>query len=425
MLNGGGYHRRAMPDDATPPDPSRIPVADQLELLRRGLADELPHDSLGAAVERAHATGEPLRVKLGVDPTASSVHLGWAVVLRKLRQFQECGHLAVLILGDFTAQVGDPSGKSQTRKRLTAEEVREHAESCIDALKAVLLPEPLEVRYNSEWLAAMGMADVLGLTSQVTVAQLLERDDFKKRFGSNKPISLIEFLYPMLQAQDSVEVEADIELGGTDQTFNNLMGRNLQQSFGRPGQLVCTVPLLVGTDGTDKMSQSLGNFIGIDEPANEMFGKLMSIPDHLIVDYAALAAWRPTADVDALRDGLAEGSVHPNDAKRSVARDVVDLYHGDGAGSGTEAAFDRQFKAKLVPDDIEDFVLGEDRPLVDVLADAFGLSKGEARRLVAQSGVKLDGDVLADRDAVLGPSDAGGKVLQVGKRRFVRIRDAG
>lgn len=399
-----------------------MPISDQLELLRRGLADELPADGLAAKLEQAADEGRPLRVKLGVDPTASRVHLGWAVVLRKLRQFQECGHTAVLILGDFTAQVGDPSGKSQTRRRLGRDEVEAHAERCLGALASVLLDQPLEIRRNSEWLASMGMPDVLELATHTTVAQMLERDDFRKRFRANKPISLIEFLYPLLQAADSVAVKSDVELGGTDQTFNNLMGRQLQQQSGQPGQVVCTVPLLVGTDGVDKMSQSLGNYISVDEAANDMFGKLMSIPDHLIVDYVRLGAWRPTPEVEAIEAGLAGGTVHPNAAKRDMARAVVDLYHGDGSGRAAETAFDRQFKDHAVPEDVAAADL-PDGPVgvPELVAGTFGVSRGEARRLMGQNGVKLDGVVLTDVDARLGPDALEGRVLQVGKRRFARF----
>jgi len=399
-----------------------LSTADELELLRRGLAEELPVGGLAEKLTEAREAGRPLRVKLGVDPTASRVHLGWAVVLRKLRQFQECGHTAVLIVGDFTAQVGDPSGKSQTRKRLGRAEVETHAAACIGALQQVLLADRLEIRFNSEWLGAMGMTDVLELATHVTVAQLLEREDFRNRFRANRPISLIEFLYPLLQAADSVAVEADIELGGTDQTFNNLMGRQLQRQKGQAGQVVCTVPLLVGTDGTEKMSQSLGNFVAVDEAPNEMFGKLMSVPDHLIVDYSRLAAWMPTAQADELAAGLAEGSLHPNAAKRLMASAVVELYHGEGSGQAAEAAFDRQFKEHRVPEAVpEHDVPPEPLAAPQLVADTFGISRGEARRLMSQGGVKLGGVALVDVDRLLGADELEGRVLQVGKRRFAKF----
>jgi len=397
-------------------------IPEQLALLRRGLADELPAGGLHEKLIEKQADGKPLRVKLGVDPTASRVHLGWAVVLRKLRQFQECGHTAVLIIGDFTAQVGDPSGKSKTRRRLSSEEVQQHADACIAALRRILLPEPLEIRYNSEWLGQMSMEDVLHLSASTTVAQLLERDDFSKRFAASKAISLTEFMYPLLQAQDSVAVAADVEIGGTDQTFNTLMGRHLQHSLGQPGQVVCTLPLLVGTDGVEKMSQSLGNVIGVDEPPNEMFGKLMSIPDHLIVDYARLAVWWSTADVEALAVALEDASRHPNEAKRSVGRDLVDLYWETGAGEEAERAFDYQFKGKGIPKDVPEHWIETDQvQLVDLVASVFGVSRSEARRLVEQGGVKLDGVVLRDRDAMFAVADINGGVLQAGKRRFFRL----
>lgn len=403
-------------------------IPEQLELLRRGLHDELPAGGLQAKLEQAKAQDRPLRVKLGVDPTASRVHLGWAVVLRKLQQFQECGHTAVLILGTFTAQVGDPSGRSQTRVRLAADEVEAHSQACLNVLSQVVLPEPLEVCPNDGWLADMAMEDVLELTTHTTVAQLLERDDFSKRFAAHKPISLVEFLYPILQAQDSVAIEADVELGGTDQTFNALMGRHLQQARGQEPQVVCTLPLLLGTDGVEKMSQSIGNCIYVDDPANEMFGKVMSLPDSLIIDYARLAAWWTDDAAEALDVGLASGDLHPNLAKRNVARDIVDLYHGAGCGEAAEEAFDRQFRRREIPNDVPSFFMGASGAtlgapvvLAALVSAAFGVSGGQARRLVAQGGVRLDGHKLHDAEMTFERDELDGRVLQAGKRRFVRI----
>ncbi len=300
--------------------------------------------------------GRPLRVKLGLDPTAPSVTLGWAVVLRKLRHFQELGHTAVLIVGDFTAQVGDPSGKSETRKRLSAEEVNGYADRLLDQFAKVLLPEPLEVRYNSEWLSKLDMAQVLELTSKVTVAQMLERDDFRKRFDGQQPISVMEFMYPLLQGYDSIAVEADIELGGADQLWNLMMGRVLQERYGQRPQIALTMPLLLGTDGEMKMSQSLNNYIGVtDEPA-EMFGKVMSIPDPLMAQYFELATEVSAEDVKYQLEGLAAGEVHPGDLKRRLGREVVNLYH-PGQGNSAEAAFDQVFRHSGVPDEVADFAL--------------------------------------------------------------------
>lgn len=394
------------------------PVEEQMELLVRGTDTIVPEKEL---VERL-AEGKPLRVKLGLDPTAPSVTLGWAVVLRKLRHFQEMGHTAVLIVGDFTAQVGDPSGKSETRKRLTADEVRGHAENVLAQFEKVLLPEPLEIRYNSEWLSELNMTEVLELTSNVTVAQMLERDDFRKRFDGHQPISLMEFLYPLLQGMDSVAVDADIELGGSDQLFNNMMGRTLMERYGKRGQMVMTVPLLVGTDGEQKMSQSLGNYIGVtDEPA-DMFGKVMSIPDTLMRSYFELATEVGLDEIAALMSGIEDGSEHPGQVKRRLGREIVTLYAGSDAAQSAESMFDVMFKDKGVPDDIDEFDLPADDPvfLPALLAQA-GLvsSNGEGRRMISQGAVKIDG-AKTDAETVERAALVG-NVVQVGKRRFVRL----
>ena len=283
------------------------------------------------------AKDRPLRVKLGIDPTASDIHLGFAVVLRKLRQFQERGHTAVLILGDYTAQIGDPSGRSVTRPRLSKEQVDEHAATYVEQLHQVLLPEPLEIRRNSEWLATMDIEDVLRLASQATVAQMLQRDDFAKRYANGQPISVMEFLYPLLQGWDSVMVEADVELGGSDQLWNFLMARALQTHEGQEPQVVLTMPLLVGLDGVQKMSKSLGNYVGIAEAPTEQFGKLMSLPDELMPQYFDLATGWPLERADEVKRELESGAQKPVEAKRLLARTVVDLYHGDGAGAAAEA----------------------------------------------------------------------------------------
>ena len=392
-------------------------LEDDLNYLMQGVDTIVPESELADRLEQ----GQPLRVKLGLDPTAPSVTLGWAVVLRKLRQFQELGHTAVLIVGDFTAQVGDPSGKSETRKRLSASEVSGYADRVLDQFGKVLLPEPLEVRYNSEWLSKLDMAQVLELTSKVTVAQMLEREDFRKRFDGQQPISVMEFLYPLLQGYDSVAVEADVELGGTDQLWNLMMGRVLQERYGQRPQIALTMPLLLGTDGEMKMSQSLGNYIGVtDEPA-DMFGKVMSIPDPLMAQYFELATEVPTADVIDQLEGLTTGDVHPGDLKRRLGREIVNLYH-PGQGEAAEAAFDQVFRHSGVPDEVAEFVLDaeEDQWLPAILAAA-GLttSNGEARRMIAQGAVKVDGTKILDES--IDRVELAGKVLQVGKRRFVRL----
>jgi tyrosyl-tRNA synthetase len=393
-------------------------MTENLKSLFRGTDTVLPEGDL----EGRLAEGRPLRVKLGMDPTAPAVTLGWAVVLRKLRQFQEAGHTAVLIVGDFTAQVGDPSGKSETRRRLSADEVRGHADSVLAGFRRVLLPDRLEIRYNSEWLAAMDMADVLEMTAQVTVAQMLERSDFADRFDAHQPISVMEFMYPLLQGMDSVAVEADVELGGADQLWNLMMGRVLQERHGQRPQIAMTMPLLIGTDGEQKMSQSLGNYIGIDDAADDMFGKVMSIPDKLMVQYFELATGVPLPEITEIREGLASGELHPGYVKRRLAREIVDLYHGAGAGTASEAVFDQVFKRHEAPDDVPEYSLtGDDPVFLPVLLKEAGMvgSSSDGRRMLGQGAVKLNGEVLKElefpRDALVGG------VLQVGKRRFVRF----
>jgi len=372
------------------------------------------------------AEGRPLRVKLGLDPTAKDVTLGWAVPLRKLRDFQDAGHTAVLIVGDFTARIGDPSGKSETRKQLSADEVRGYADAVLDQFKDILSEENLEVRYNSEWLEPMDLSDILRLTSHYTVAQMLERDDFSKRFGDNRPISLIEFMYPLAQGYDSVAVEADVELGGTDQLFNLLVGRDLQRAYGQRPQIAMTMPLLEGLDGVQKMSQSLDNYVGIREEPAEMFGKLMSIPDELVGKYASLATELPGSEVDALAGAAAAGGPEAGRAKRAMGRAVVELYHGAEAAAGAEAAFDRQFRERKEPEDVPEVALPDDvisNGVVSMpkLLAGMGLasSRGEARRLIAQGGVRIDGDRVADEEVPV--ERVRGTLVQVGRRRFVRI----
>ena len=391
---------------------------EQFAFLADGVDTLLPE---GELLDRLRE-GRPLRVKLGVDPTAPDVTLGWAVVFRQLRKFQEAGHTAVLIIGDFTAQVGDPSEQSETRKRLEAEEVGGYVSGLMDTIGGLLMPERLEIRHNSEWLGDLTMEDVLSLTSKFTVSRIMDRDDFSKRWGAGKPISLIEFLYPLLQAMDSVAIEADIELGGTDQLFNLLVGRDLQERSGQRGQLVMTVPLLVGTDGERKMSQSLDNYISVNDEPAEMFGKTMSIPDHAMEDWFRLAAGWTEAQVAEIVHGLAAGQLHPGDIKRALAREVVSVYWGEAAAVEAEAAFDTVFRNHGVPDEIREYVLdGAETQSLPALLEAAGLagSRSEARRLIHQGAVKIEGDRVSDEH--LPTVDLAGKVMQVGKRRFVRF----
>ena len=392
----------------------------QLERLMRGVDVCQPPEALKDKLSE----GRPLRVKLGMDPTAPAVTLGWAVVLRKLRHFQELGHTAVLIVGDFTAQVGDPSGKSETRRRLSRDEVLGYADTLLEEFRRVLLPEPLEIRYNSEWLGALDMGQLLELTSKATVAQMLERGDFAKRFETNNPISVMEFLYPLLQGYDSVAVEADVELGGSDQLWNLMMGREVQRGYGMAPQMAMTMPLLIGTDGEQKMSQSLGNYIGVGEPAEEQFGKTMSIPDELIVGWFELATEVAPDEIELIRLGLADASLHPNATKRRLAREIVTLYHDERAAEDAEAQFDAIHKRHEVPDVVPTYLLpaGDPVSLAGLIRETgLAASGGEARRLISQGAVKLDGQ--ACREPEVARSSLVGSVIQVGKRRFLRILD--
>ena len=371
--------------------------------------------------ERLLALDRPLRVKLGLDPTAPKVTLGWSVVLQKLREFQDLGHTAVLIVGDFTAQVGDPSGVSDTRVRLSATEVREHAKGVLEGFRRILLPEPLEVRYNSEWLAGMDMTDVLDLTSHVTVAQMLEREDFRRRFEAERPISVMELLYPLLQGMDSVAVESDVELGGSDQLWNLMAGRSLQGRYGQQQQVAFTMPLLVGLDGVQKMSQSLGNYIAIDDEPEDMFGKVMSIPDEAMPQYYTLASGLPDDEIDDVRAGLAEGHLHPGETKRLLARAIVSRFWGEPAGTDAESAFDHVFREGGSPEDVPDLVIEGDLVYLPRVLHEAGLvkSRSEARRLISQGAVKVDGKKIADEEVAR--ATVIDRVVQVGKRRFIRL----
>src|SRR6266511_3529848 len=398
-----------------------------LPRLLAGAADVIPADGL----QEKLSLDRPLRVKLGIDPSRPDLHLGHAVVLRKLRHFQDAGHVAVLIVGDFTGRVGDPSGQSETRPFLTGEEIETNATTYLEQAGTVLDMSSAEVRRNSEWLAGMGAADVLRLTSVYTVARMLERDDFRKRYEEGKPISVVEFLYPLMQAMDSVAVRADIELGGTDQIFNLLVGRDIQRSYGQDPQIVLTMPLLEGIDGERKMSKSFDNWVALTDPPEEMFGKLMRIPDHLITKYLLLAADLDPSEVARVEAGMVDGSVKPVEEKRRMARAVVDLYHGSGAGGEAERRFDRVHRERQVPERIEEADIpaetakGENGLVwLPQLMVTLGLatSKSAARRLIEQGGVRLDGEPVTDPSAEYPLGELQGKVLQVSRRRFLKLR---
>src|SRR4051812_40345993 len=387
----------------TPPDAARTAAH-----LARNAVDCLP----AGVLERRLAEGRPLRVKLGLDPTASDLHLGHTVVLQKLREFQDAGHTVVLIIGDYTARVGDPSGRSATRPVLSGEAIDAHARTYVEQAERVLATdERLEVRFNSEWLD-MPREALFRLVRTVTVAQILERDDFSKRWAASEPISMLELLYPVLQGYDSVAVRADVELGGTDQTFNLLMGRAVQSAYGRPQQSVLTVPLLAGTDGVQKMSKSLGNHIGITEPPGDMYGKTLSLPDAALGEWYDLLLGRPVPE-----------NVSARDAKRALARAIVTRFHGEASAREAEAAFDRVFVSRELPEQIEEAeVVGDGEVhLPELIAAVFGGSRSEARRHLSSGAVKLDGEPLAGVLDLPGAA-LDGRVLQVGKRRFRRLR---
>jgi tyrosyl-tRNA synthetase len=410
--------------------PAEIPagIREEYEELLLGSVDILPEGELLRQLVRARAEGRPLRVKLGVDPTTPDIHLGHTVVLRKLAQFQKLGHTAVLIIGDYTGKVGDPSGRSKTRPRLSDEELTRNALTYVAQAAKVLDMDKAEVTHNGDWLGPLRMDEVLNLTATVTVARMLERDDFSRRYLANEPVSMLEFMYPLLQGYDSVAVRADVELGGTDQKFNLLMGRTIMEAYGLTPQSILTVPLLVGTDGEQKMSKSYGNYIGVDESPEEMFGKVMSIPDALMINYWSLLIGAGKHEVEAVERGLAEGSYHPAEAKRDLAERLVTLYHSVAAARDARAHFDRVFKEKDKPVEIPEMPLPteavvEGRVWLPRLLTALKLasSNGEARRLIEQGGVRLDDAVLRDAGAELDPQNLRGIVLQVGKRKFVRI----
>ncbi|GBD06278.1 Tyrosine--tRNA ligase [bacterium HR21] len=403
---------------------NKMRLEEQLQIIADGAAEILPEEELRQKLERSLRDGRPLVVKLGCDPSKPDLHLGHAVVLHKLRQFQELGHQAVLIIGDFTATIGDPSGRSKTRPQLTLEETRQNAQTYVDQAMKVLLPERLTIRFNSEWLEGLRFRELIRVAAQCTVAQMLEREDFARRYERGDPISLHEFLYPLAQALDSVAICADIELGGTDQRFNLLMGRHIQRFYGQEPQCLVLMPLLEGTDGAEKMSKSLGNYIALTDPPQEMFGKLMSIPDSLIVRYYRLAAFASEEDARRMDEQLRIGQLHPRDAKAFVAQRIVAFYYGEEAARRAAEEFDRIFKYHELPSEVPEVVLpASELPIVDVLVQA-GLvpSRSEARRQIQQGAVRLDGERVTDWALRVDLSRA--RILAVGKRRFARVRTA-
>ena len=392
----------------------------QYELISRGAEEIIPEKELRKKIEDSIKSGTPLKVKLGCDPSRPDLHIGHSVVLRKLRHFQDLGHQAVLVIGDFTAMIGDPTGRNKTRPQLTIEEARENAKTYLDQAKSILKMDELKVVHNSEWLSTMSFSDVIKLSSSTTVARMLERDDFNKRYSSEVPISLHEFLYPLAQAQDSVELVSDIELGGTDQKFNLLMGRNLQKDVGQKPQCILTMPILEGTDGVEKMSKSYGNDIGITDSANDMYGKTLSIPDNIMPSWFTLAVDAEDSYVDEISKKLDNNSVNPMELKRKLARKIVAIYYDENKALEAENHFNRVTVSKGIPDEIEEFNLTEDELLVNIIADSGLLnSKSEARRMIKQSAVKIDGETVTDIHHKITSSDS--FILKVGKRKFLKV----
>ncbi len=397
-----------------------LSAAEQYELLAENTAEIITEEEFRKKLERSVSENSPLRCKLGIDPSAPDLHLGHAVVLHKLRQFQELGHHVIIILGDFTGMVGDPTGRSETRKQLTEEQVMANAKTYQDQIFNILDADKTELVFNSQWLAKLNFADVIKLASTLTVARMMEREDFSKRYQENIPISIHEFFYPLMQGYDSIAIRADIEFGATEQKFNLLMGRQLQREYGQEPQVAFTMPILVGTDGVQKMSKSLGNYIGITEPASEIYGKAMSISDDLMPEYYQLATSLSSAEVKAILAMIDHGSLHPRDAKMRLAREIVALYHGTSAASEAEKAFQLVFQKKELPSDIAVFEFDQPINVLEVMVKT-GLapSKSEARRLIQQNGVKINSETVSKIDLELtGRTEL---VIQVGKRKFARV----
>lgn len=393
---------------------------EQMDLIKRGVSEIIPEADLVQKIERSIKNNKPLNIKLGCDPSRPDLHLGHSVVLRKLRQFQDLGHTAILIVGDFTGMIGDPSGKSKTRPSLSLEETRKNGESYFDQAKKILTPNNVKMIYNSDWLGAMSFAEVITLASKYTVSQMLEREDFHTRFNKEEPISLHEFLYPLAQAMDSVAIESDVELGGTDQKFNLLVGRAIQREFGKEAQVIITMPILPGTDGVEKMSKSLDNYIGISDSPREIFGKTLSIPDRLMYDFFVLATNTPNAELPAIKAAIES---QPRNTKRRLAKELVSLYHSNEAAIAAEEEFDRIFVKKDIPNEIEELrygTIGSSVNILQLLSETKIVpSKGEARRLIEQGGVTVNNEKITDAksDIVL----TGPTIMKVGKRKFLKV----
>ena len=393
---------------------------EQMDIIRSGVEEIIPEAELVKKIEKSISNNEPLKIKCGCDPSRPDLHIGHAVLLRKMRQFQDLGHQAILLIGDFTAMIGDPTGRNKTRPQLTIEDTKLNAKSYIDQASIVLDKSTLDIVYNSDWLGKMDFSDVIKLASKYTVARMLERDDFTKRYGAGVPISLHEFLYPLAQGYDSVHLKADVELGGTDQKFNLLVGRDLQKESGQIPQVVITTMLLEGTDGIEKMSKSYDNYIGLTDSPSDMYGRTLSIPDTLIGKYFEYATTISVESLDDIKKDLSAGKSNPRDLKRQLAREIVQIYHDKDAAQKAESDFDALFIKKDIPDDIPEYALSSTETLVSImLGNELVSSNGDAKRMIKQGAVKLDDEKISDMYFEVSPDSE--KVLKVGKRKFLRI----
>ena len=398
-----------------------LPVDDQLEIISKGTEEVIPLQDLRHKLESSIKNNKPLVVKLGCDPSRPDLHIGHSVVLQKLRDFQDLGHQAILVIGDFTAMIGDPSERNKTRPQLTLEEAKANAESYIEQSKVILDVKTLKVLFNSTWLNKMNFSDVINMSSKYTVARMIERDDFTKRFESEIPISMHEFLYPLAQAMDSVEIKSHVELGGTDQKFNLLVGRDLQREYDQEPQSIITLPLLEGTDGIEKMSKSYDNYIALDDSAQDMYGKLMSINDSMITKYYKLAVFAEKEKVLSIEEQLKDSSINPRDIKRDLAKDLVERYYDKETALEAEQAFDQIFVKKSIPDDMPIFQVKIDSNILDILlSEKLIASKAEGKRLIGQNAIKIDGEVCSDIGYVVSKG-CGELIVKIGKRRFLKI----
>ena len=396
------------------------PLNEQMDIIRSGVEEIIPEAELVKKIEKSISNNEPLKIKCGCDPSRPDLHIGHAVLLRKMRQFQDLGHQAILLIGDFTAMIGDPTGRNKTRPQLTIEDTKLNAKSYIDQASIVLDKSTLDIVYNSDWLGKMDFSDVIKLASKYTVARMLERDDFTKRYGAGVPISLHEFLYPLAQGYDSVHLKADVELGGTDQKFNLLVGRDLQKESGQIPQVVITTMLLEGTDGIEKMSKSYDNYIGLTDSPSDMYGRTLSIPDTLIGKYFEYATTISVESLDDIKKDLSAGKSNPRDLKRQLAREIVQIYHDKDAAQKAEFDFDALFIKKDIPDDIPEYALSSTETLVSIMVgNELVSSNGDAKRMIKQGAVKLDDEKISDIFFEVSPDSE--KVLKVGKRKFLRI----